>query len=81
MLFAIGFGTARFGKQFRNYSILTIVVLSVFGMLTAMDAPKVQANLATPNTGIWERINIGVFLYGRLHWHLFWIKRINQDNE
>lgn len=81
MLFAIGFGAARFGKQFRNYSILTIVILSVFGMLTAIDAPKVQANLATPNAGIWERINIAVFLAWQIVLTFILNKRINQDNE
>jgi hypothetical protein len=62
MLFAIGFGAAMFGKRFRIYSIATIVVLLAFGALSGMDGPKVQANLPTPLLGIWERINIGVFM-------------------
>ena len=62
MTTAMVFGAFAFGKRFRFYSIATIIVLLVFGALTALDAPKVQANLPTPYAGIWERINIGVFL-------------------
>jgi len=62
MLIAIGFGAAAFGKGFRLYSITTMVILFAFGALTIPDAPKIQANLPTPWIGVWERINIGVFL-------------------
>ncbi len=62
MLLAIGFGAVAFGKQFRNYSIATIVTLTGFGTLTGLDGPRVAANLPTPCVGVWERINIGVFL-------------------
>ncbi len=59
---AMGFGAAAFGKRFRVYSIVTILTLLVFGILTGLDAPGVKANLPTPWAGVWERINIGVFL-------------------
>jgi hypothetical protein len=62
MLLAIGFGAAAFGKRFRLYSIATMVLLLAFGALTSMQAPQLQANLPTPWMGVWERINIGVFL-------------------
>ncbi len=62
MLLAIGFSTAAFGKRFRLYSIATLVILAAFGALTFADAPRIAANLPTPLIGIWERINIGVFL-------------------
>ena len=62
MLLAIGFGAAAFGKWFRFYSVATLVILVVFGALTFLDAPRVAANLPTPWIGVWERINIGVFL-------------------
>jgi uncharacterized protein DUF998 len=62
MLAAIGFGAAAFERRFRLYSIATIIVLLVFGALTGLDGPRVQANLPTPWVGLWERINIGVFL-------------------
>ncbi|MBS1778649.1 MAG: DUF998 domain-containing protein [Bacteroidetes bacterium] len=59
---ALGFAAAALGKQFRIYSIATLVVLCIFGALTFIDAPNVSKNLPTPFIGIWERINIGVFL-------------------
>jgi hypothetical protein len=62
MLIAIGFGAAAFGKRFRLYSILTMVILFAFGVLTGLDGPRIAANLPTPWIGVWERINIGVFL-------------------
>jgi hypothetical protein len=62
MLLEIGFGAAAFGKRFRLYSIATIVILVAFGALTGLDAPRIPANLPTPWVGVWERINIGVFL-------------------
>ena len=62
MFLAIGFGAAAFGKPFRHYSIATIVVLLTFGALTFIEAPRLQANLPTPWIGLWERINISVFL-------------------
>jgi len=62
MLLAMSFGAAAFGKRFRLYSIASLAVLAVFGALTFLDAPRVGANLPTPWIGVWERINIGVFL-------------------
>jgi hypothetical protein len=62
MFLAIGFGAAAFGKRFRLYSIASIVVLLAFGALTFLEAPRLQANLPTPWIGLWERINISVFL-------------------
>jgi hypothetical protein len=62
MFLAIGFGAMAFGKRFRLYSIVTIVVLLVFGGLTFLEAPRLQMNLPTPWIGLWERINISVFL-------------------
>ena len=62
MLLAIGFGSAAFGKHFRVYSIATMVLLLGFGVMTTLDAPRVAADLPTPWVGLWERINIAVFL-------------------
>ena len=62
MFLAIGFGAAAFGRRFRLYSIASIVVLLAFGALTFLEAPRLQANLPTPWIGLWERINISVFL-------------------
>jgi len=62
MTAAMGFGAAALSIRFRIYSIVTIVTLFVFAILTSVGAPNVQANLPTPWLGIWERIMIGVFL-------------------
>ena len=61
-LLALGFSAAALGKRFRIYSIATFVVLLFFGILTFMEAPNLSTNEPTPTIGIWERINIGVFL-------------------
>ena len=58
----IAFGAAAFGRQFRLYSIATMIVMIVFGTLTGLDGPKIAANLPTPWIGVWERISIGVYL-------------------
>jgi hypothetical protein len=61
-LLALGFAAAALGKKFRIYSIGTFVILLFFGVLTVLEAPGVAANEPTPLIGVWERINIGVFL-------------------
>jgi hypothetical protein len=61
-LLALGFAAAAFGKKFRIYSVLTFGVLMFFGTLTFLEAPAVGSNQPTPWIGVWERINIGVFL-------------------
>ena len=62
MFVAMGFAATAFGKRFRLYSIASIVVVVAFGALTSWNAPRLQANLPTPWVGLWERINISVFL-------------------
>jgi hypothetical protein len=62
MLLAIAFGAAAFGRRFRLYSIVSLLILAACGTLTFLDAPGIVANLPTPWIGVWERINIGVFL-------------------
>jgi Protein of unknown function (DUF998) len=62
MMLAIGFGAAAIGRRFRLYSIATILVLLLGGVLTGLDQPRLVANLPTPWMGVWERIDIGVFL-------------------
>lgn len=62
MTLAIAFGAVAFGRRFRLYSILTVLVLLLFGILTGIDAPNIKQNLPTPLIGVWERINIGVYM-------------------
>ena len=61
-MLSIGFGAASLGKRFRFYSIATMLILITFGILTALDAPRIQTDSPTPLIGIWERINIGVYM-------------------
>jgi len=62
MFLTIGFGAASFGKGFRFYSLVTILVFIVFGILTFVEAPNVNKNGPTRYLGLWERINIAVFM-------------------
>ena len=62
MLAAMAIGAGTFGKWFGVYSIGSLAVLFVFAALTFRDAPGISQNLPTPWIGVWERINIGVFL-------------------
>ncbi len=61
-MLSIGFGAAALGKRFRIYSFITMIILVVFGILTGVNAPAMEANLPTPLIGVWERINIGVYM-------------------
>jgi len=62
MLAMTGIGAYSFGTTFRIYSWITIGVLFIFGSLTGMLSGNVAAGRPTPMIGIWERINIGVFM-------------------
>jgi hypothetical protein len=62
MLLAISNASIALGRRFAVYSIGTLVVVLAFGVLTGIDAPKLQANRPTPFIGVWERISVGGFL-------------------
>jgi hypothetical protein len=49
-------------QSIRTYSLVTIAILLACGGVTFLEAPALAANLPTPWLGVWERINIGVFL-------------------
>ena len=66
MLLFIGFGAAAFGKRFRLYSIVTILLLVLGGALAGLDGARMAAELPTPWLGITERINI----YASMLWVL-----------
>lgn len=55
---AIGVGMFAFGRAFRWYSILTIGLMLVFGMLMNMDVAEVGNDEPTPWLGIYERIAV-----------------------
>jgi hypothetical protein len=62
MLVALGVGGLALGPQFRAYSFVSLIVLGICGALTFGEAPQVAVNGPTPWIGLWERINLGVFL-------------------
>ena len=62
MFASMAFGAAAFGPRFRIYTIVSIVLLLLFGALTFPDAPRIAANQPTPWVGLYERINIGLFM-------------------
>lgn len=57
-LVLIGTGATLFGRKFRIYSILTIIIFLVFGAIMGMDIPRVAANDSTPLLGVTERITV-----------------------
>jgi hypothetical protein len=62
MMIMMGFGAAAFGKRFRFFTITSFVLFLVFGTLTGLDGPRISVNLPTPLIGVWERINIGIYM-------------------
>lgn len=57
-LLTMGLAAKVCGKRFRLYSLVTMVVLLVFGFLTSTDAHHVQDNEPTPWMGIIERVSV-----------------------
>lgn len=62
MLLMIGFAAAALGRDFRIFSIATILVFLVFGILTSIQSKGISAGTPTPYIGVWERINIGAYM-------------------
>jgi hypothetical protein len=62
MVLMMAFAAGALGKEFRNYTIITLLVFMVFGFLTGLESPGIPKNLPTPHIGIWERINIAAFM-------------------
>ena len=51
-----------FGPAFRRYTLATMALLVGVGLLTGRSTARVEANLPTPWMGVWERIDIALFL-------------------
>jgi hypothetical protein len=62
MIVMMVIGATALGKTFRLYTILSIVAHIVFGYMTSLEAELIATNSPTPWIGVWERINIGVFM-------------------
>lgn len=58
ILLSIGVGAFLDKRGFRVYSLTTILLLLVFGGLTAAQAPQLAAGQNTPWMGLTERVNI-----------------------
>jgi hypothetical protein len=65
------------GRQFMTYSFITVVTQIVFGVLTGLDAPAMEAGLPTPFMGIWERISIGANILWQMVFAIRLIYRVN----
>ncbi len=52
-------GYAAFGRRFRVYSALSILTMLIFGFMTALDVPRVDA----PWLGVNERIMMASWLF------------------
>jgi hypothetical membrane protein len=64
MFLFIGFAAAGSGRAFRLYSVLTVAIILVGAVLSAMQIPRIEAHLPTPGLGVFERLNI----YSMLLW-------------
>ena len=62
MLLAMLFGAASLGNRFRLYSIVSVLIMLVTGVLTGIAAPSMEADLPTPWMGVWERISIAAYM-------------------
>lgn len=77
MLLMIGFGAAVFGKGFRVFSAIVVLIFFVFGILTTIESRGIEAGLPTPYIGIWERINIAAYMLWVIVFAILLIKRNN----
>jgi hypothetical protein len=62
ILSEIGISALAFGRRFRLYAVATIVIVVVFGALTAVQASTLAAGGLTPWMGLFERISIAPWL-------------------
>jgi len=62
ILSEIGISALAFGWRFRLYAVAGIVVVVVFGALTAVQASALAAGGLTPWLGLFERISIAPWL-------------------
>lgn len=53
---AMGFAGADLDSRFRFYTIATVAIMLAFGAWSGVDAPRIEAGLATPWVGVKERI-------------------------
>jgi len=62
MLAALVAGAMALGRAFRAYSLVTLLVVLIFGTMTGRGGSSISTNRPTPWLGLWERICIAAFL-------------------
>jgi hypothetical protein len=63
LIFAsVAFGASIWGRWFRLYSMSTLLMMVVFGVLTSLAMRGIGTGERTPWVGVMERIDIGAFL-------------------
>ena len=77
----MGFGAAALDKRFLRYTIASIALHIVFGVLTSLEAPNIPINGPTPMIGIWERINIFIFMLWMIVFAAALIKRSSEHSD
>lgn len=75
MLLIMGLGAAAFGKHFRRYSMVSILLMVLFGILTGLQSARMEANLSTPWMGVWERISIAAYMIWIMVFAVMLLKR------
>ena len=80
MWFFMVLGAAALGRRFRNYTIASIALHILFGILTFLEAPNIAQNGPTPMIGIWERINIFIFMLWVIVFGVSLLKRTREIN-
>lgn len=62
MLTAMALSATAYSRLFKRYVIFSMILLALGGIMTTIESGNVAKNLPTPWIGVWERINIVVFL-------------------
>lgn len=78
MMLLMWFGAVALGKRFRVFTAVIFAVFIVFGILIGVESPGIRANLPTPHIGLWERFNIGAFMFWIIAFAIALIQRENR---
>ena len=62
LLLAVGFGANALGRRFGAYSVASLLIIIVFGAMSAPFGARLAAGQPTPGFGIIERIHVYAFL-------------------
>jgi hypothetical protein len=73
-------GAMALGKSFRMYTFVSILLHVIFGMLTFQEAPQIPKNGPTNMIGLWERINILVFMMWVIVFAIILRRSVSQAN-